>query len=58
MSFIDEVFACSLSGDVTRLHNAILNNMIEKRHWVDCRWKCGDTPLHVAARSGNLEIVR
>jgi len=58
MSFTDEIFACSLNGDVTGLQNAILNDMIEKKHWVHCRWKCGDTPLHVAARSGNLQIVR
>lgn len=58
MSFIDDVFACSLSGDVAGLQNAIVNDTIEKKHWVDCRWKCGDTPLHIAARNGNLEIVR
>jgi len=58
MHFVDEVFACSLSGDVIRLRNVILHGSGGKKHWVDCRSKSGDTPLHVAARCGNLEIVR
>jgi hypothetical protein len=58
MHFVDEVFACSLSGDVIRLLNVILHGSGGKKHWVDCRSKCGDTPLHVAARCVNLEFVR
>lgn len=57
MTDVNEIFAYSLSGDVNGLRNAVFNGSI-KKHWTNYRLKCGDTPLHVAARHGNLEIVR
>ncbi|XP_021933211.1 ankyrin repeat domain-containing protein 16-like [Zootermopsis nevadensis] len=54
----DKIFAYSLNGDVIGLRNAIHNDLIKENHWIDCTSKLGDTPLHVAARHGNLEIVR
>jgi hypothetical protein len=57
-SFVDEIFACSQSGDVILLQSVVFQGMVNNEHWIHCRLKCGDTPLHVAARRGNLEIVR
>jgi hypothetical protein len=57
-SFVDEIFACSLSGDVVLLQRVILQDTFNNKQWIHCRSKCGDTPLHVAARRDNLEIVR
>jgi hypothetical protein len=57
-SFVDEIFACSLSGDVILLQSLVLRDMVNNIHWMHCRSKCGDTPLHVSARRGNLELVR
>ncbi|XP_023710593.1 ankyrin repeat domain-containing protein 16 [Cryptotermes secundus] len=57
-SFVDEIFACSLNGDVVLLQSVVNQGMVNNKHWIHCRLKCGDSPLHVAARRGNLEIVR
>jgi hypothetical protein len=57
-SLVDEIFACSLNGDVMLLQSVLLRDMVNIKHWIYCRSKCGDTPLHVGARRGNLELVR